>query len=191
MNKQALIIPVSGTRQQGVALFISLMILLIVTVLGLSAIQMTSLQEQMARNASDISIAFLAAESAINDAEALIESKTSLVDFKPITTNKNGLYTEAAVNAASNQSQVDWQADTAANTFYISAATPVAGAAEQPKYIIEHLKSIVAEEDTLNLDNIGQGTGSGLSEVFRVTVYGTGGTADAHVMVQSTYGKRF
>jgi len=68
-------------RQSGVALFISLVLLLILTVLGLSSVQTTSLQERMARNARDTNLAFQAAESAVKDAEALIETFSSLVLF--------------------------------------------------------------------------------------------------------------
>jgi len=45
-------------RQSGVALFISLVMLLILTVLGLSSVQTTSVQERMARNARDTNLAF-------------------------------------------------------------------------------------------------------------------------------------
>ena len=65
-------------RQSGVALFISLVMLLILTVLGLSSVQTTSVQERMARNARDTNLAFQAAESALKDAEALIETFNSL-----------------------------------------------------------------------------------------------------------------
>ena len=98
----------------------------------------------------------------------------------------SGYYYEAGYNCASNWSQVDWSSGSG----YITAATNITGVAEQPKYIVEHVKSVVADVDALNLDNIGQDTGSGRAEIFRVTVYGTGGTDTAHVMIQSTYGRR-
>lgn len=179
---------VSKKQERGIALFMSLVILLILTILGVSSVQMTRMQELMSRNSHDVNIAFLAAESALEDAEALIEGTTSIADFTATDAYMSGLYVEAAHNTATNWSQIDWSD---ANGYYITAATTVDGVAAPPKYIIEHLKSIVSSEDTLNLDNIGQGTGSGLSEVFRITVYGTGGSVDAHVLLQSTYGKKF
>jgi Tfp pilus assembly protein PilX len=60
--------------------------------------------------------------------------------------------------------------------------------ATQPQYIIEHLTTLVAEDDTLNLSNIGQSVGAP-TEVFRITALGTGGSARAQVMLQSTYGR--
>ncbi|MFT7468329.1 MAG: Tfp pilus assembly protein PilX, partial [Candidatus Pseudothioglobus sp.] len=46
-------------------------------------------------------------------------------------------------------------------------------------------------ETQWGLENIGQGIGAITHEVFRITVYGTGGSNNAHVMIQSTYGKQF
>ena len=54
--------------------------LLIITVLGLSSVQTTTLQERMARNARDSNLAFLAAESALKDAEAMIETFDTVDD---------------------------------------------------------------------------------------------------------------
>ena len=67
----------------------------------------------------------------------------------------------------------------------------IAGVAAQPRYIVEFIKTVVSDEDRLNLDNIGQDTGSGRTQIFRVTAFGTGGTENAHVLIQTTYGKRF
>ena len=81
-------------RQSGVALFISLVMLLILTMLGLSSVQTTSVQERMARNARDTNLAFQAAESALKDAEALIETFNSLALFTGSGANDAGYYLE-------------------------------------------------------------------------------------------------
>ena len=175
-------------REHGYALFLSLVMLMIITVLGVSSIQTTTMQERMARNARDSNLAFQSAESAIKDAETLMETFNSLTPFNAANANSNGFYYEGAYNVASNWSTVVWS-DPAGD--YITAPTNIDGVAQQSKYIIEHVKTVVADADRLNLDNIGQDTGSGRAQIFRVTVYGTGGTDTAHVMIQSTYGKRF
>ena len=71
------------------------------------------------------------------------------------------------------------------------ATNPVPNVCVQPKFMIEHVKTVVSDQDRLNLDNIGQDTGTGRTQVFRITAYGTGGSASAHVMIQTTYGKKF
>jgi len=182
-------IPQSGmarARQGGVALFISLVMLAILTVLGLSAIQSTSLQERMARNARDTNLAFQAAESAIDDAEKYLETVSTLTPFQDAAANDNGRYEAAGPTDTPVWEAVDWT-----GTQVATAATTIDGVAAQPKYVIEFVKTVVSEEDRINLDNIGQDTGAGRTQMFRVTTYGTGGTSSAHVMLQSTYGKKF
>ena len=176
------------SHQRGVALFLSLVLLMIITVLGISSVQTTTMQERMARNARDTNLAFQSAESAIKDAETLIETFNSLTAYDAADANANGLYYETDYNAAPNWSNVVWSD---ANGGYITAPTDIDGVSDSSKYIIEFVTAVVADEDRLNLSNIGQDTGSGRTQVFRVTVYGTGGTNTTHVMIQSTYGKRF
>lgn len=179
--------PIIGPgKQSGVVLFISLVMLLILTVLGLSSVQTTTLQERMARNARDTNLAFQAAESAVKDAERLIETFTSLVSFTSGGANGAGFYFEGDYDATTNWAGRNWMSGDG----YIEG-TVIDGVAEPPKFIIEHLKTVVSDNDTLNLDNIGQDSGSGRAQIFRVTVYGTGGSSSAHVMIQSTYGKTF
>jgi hypothetical protein len=55
-------------RQSGIALFATLIILLVITVLATSSISVTSLEQTMATNIQAESMAFQASESAINAA---------------------------------------------------------------------------------------------------------------------------
>lgn len=187
-------------QQAGVALFMSLIMLLIITVLGLSSVQTTTLQERMARNARDSNLAFLAAESALKDAEAVIETFNTVDDsfgIDPKDANPRqclpspnaaaGRYHELDYNCQPNWEQVDWEG----NTGFYTATVLVEGVASQPKYIIEHVKTLSAFEDRLNLTNIGEDLGAGRVQIFRVTAYGTGGTDTARAMIQSTYGRSF
>lgn len=171
---------------QGIALFISLVMLLILTVLGISSVQSTSMQERMARNAMDANLAFQAAESALRDAEVYMEALSNLNDFLPTADNANGYYVEAAVGDDMIWTTVDWDGSEVR-----TAETSVTGVVVQPKYLVEFVKTVVADQDRLNLDNIGQDTGGGRTQMFRVTAYATGGSSSAHVMIQSSYGKRF
>ena len=182
-------------NQSGIALFMSLIMLLIITVLGLSSVQTTSLQERMARNARDSNLAFLAAESALKDAAKLIESLDSLEAALGIPPGgcqnspeaADGYYYSKAYNCRQNWEAIDWVEGTGS----IEALTDVEGVFAQPRYIIEHVKTLSAFEDRLNLTNIGEELGAGRVQVFRVTAYGTGGTQSARAMIQSTYGRAF
>ena len=177
-------------RQQGVALFMSLVMLLILTLLGLSSVQSTSMQERMSRNARDSNLAFQGAESAISTSEVYLETVTSLLPFQ--NNNTEGRYDATdAGDGPVDLSSFDW--DTASNNSrqFEAVEIEIGDVTKDQKYIVEFIKTVVSDEDRLNLDNIGQDTGSGRTQIFRITSYGTGGTDTAHVMIQSTYGKRF
>lgn len=188
---------IANRQQQGVVLFLSLVMLLLLTILGVSSIQTTSLQQRMARNADDTNLAFQAAESALRDGEDLLEAVTSLIDFDggSALAQDNGYYFAADPGAVPNWIVLNcpvppcprsWAAPVGART----ADTVITGVAAQPKYIMEYLTAVISDADALNLDNIGQDTGSGTTQIFRVTALGTGGTLGARVMIQATYGKR-
>jgi type IV pilus assembly protein PilX len=185
-------------KQEGIVLFMSLVMLLLLTMLGVSSIQTTSLQLRMARNANDGNLAFQAAEVALRDGEDLLENLNNLTtDFgvppppgdqcPTFTMRVKGYYFEAAPCAAPNWKELDWTGDTG----FIDSAINVTDVATQPKYIVEHVQTIIADADALNLDNIGDDIGAGQTEIFRVTARGYGATADAQVMIQGTYGKQF
>jgi len=174
-------------KQEGIVLFMSLVMLLLLTALGVSSIQTTSLQQRMARNSNDSNLAFQAAESALRDAEDLLEGLNSLGDFEDVNGEANGYYFEEEPGVPPNWKEL---ADWTANTGFRVSETVITGVSVQPKYIVEHVKTVISDADALNLDNIGQDTGSGRTQIFRVTARGTGGTAAAEVMIQGTYGKR-
>jgi len=69
-------------REQGMALFLSLAILLLTTLVGVAAVQATQLQARVARNAHDNLIAFQAAESALLEAErVLLSARPAATEF--------------------------------------------------------------------------------------------------------------
>ncbi|MGD8589131.1 MAG: PilX N-terminal domain-containing pilus assembly protein, partial [Chromatiales bacterium] len=60
--------------QQGSVLIVSLILLLVMTLLGLSAMQSSLMEETMAGNVKDRNLAFQAAEAALRDADAWLYS---------------------------------------------------------------------------------------------------------------------
>ena len=199
-------VSIPKVHQKGLALFMSLVILLVVTLLGVASVQTTMMEEQMSRNSRDANIAMLAAESAIEDGETYIETlgaaqaaddaaklaagetPVELLAFIDVDAEANGLYFEASSTATPNWVDVVWSDPDGS---YLSASTSIAGVETQPKYIIEYIKTVnVVERDSINVNNVGQSVVTGRSQIFRVTAFGTGGSADARAMLQSTYGRR-
>lgn len=72
--------PAPSAAQQGVALVVSLVLLVVVTLLGLSGMRTTTLQERMSANLYDRSLALQAAESALSAAEAMITANPDVGD---------------------------------------------------------------------------------------------------------------
>ena len=65
----------AAARQRGVALIISLILLLVMSLLGVAAIRGVAMEERMAGQTYDRSLAFQATEAALRSAELLIETK--------------------------------------------------------------------------------------------------------------------
>ncbi len=169
-------------KQSGAVLILTLVILLIVTLLGTSSVEVTGMLEKMARNSTDTSVAFRGAEAAIIEAENIIEGETALT---PYQANASGKYVSQAVGVVPR-----WEED-ATWDGVASVAVDYSDGVAQPLYIIEYVKTVLSEEDRLNMDNVGGGTGADRTQMFRVTVLGTGKTSSAKVLLQSTYGKKF
>ena len=66
-------------RQKGITLIVGLILLLVMTMLGLTAVQVTTQQERMAGNLRDRNIAFQAAESALREGESALENQCVIV----------------------------------------------------------------------------------------------------------------
>jgi type IV pilus assembly protein PilX len=172
-------------RERGVALFISLVVLLIITIIGVSAVQTTTLEERMAANARDHDIAFQAAESALMSAEGFVETLQP-ADVPSFGGNTDGKYLPAGAGNQPRWETVDWTGDATIP----EADDVIPGVSDQPKYIVEYLTQLAPDEDELNLSNIG-GTSGAPTDIFRITARGAGGSTRAQVLLQVTYGKIF
>jgi type IV pilus assembly protein PilX len=170
-------------KQTGVALFISLVMLLVLTIIGVSAVQTTSLEERMARNSRDRLMAFQAAESALRDAEAFLETVVTTASFTDVGTT--GLWTIAPFSTTARWMQPNiWTGGGS-----VVAANAVQGVATAPRFLIEHAATLVREENAYQIDDPYTGSTSDRIEIFRITARGVGGTQNARVLLQSTYGR--
>lgn len=175
--------PIYSNKQRGSVLIISLLIMLVLTILGVSGMKTSLLEEKMAGNLRDSQLAFQAAEATLKQAEQYIEKNVvSITNFD--NDGSDGFYdisTERPWESI-NWDNMDSLEYTGLNSYY-SLNTP-------PRFIIQHLASQSNSTDELNLDNYGQGTGSGRVEMFLITARATGSSGNSVVMLQSTYGKR-
>lgn len=73
MNK-CIEVSLPGRSQSGFALFLGLIVLLVLTVLGLTSSNVSMMQERMARNVQDTNVAFQRAEGILRDIEGRIRT---------------------------------------------------------------------------------------------------------------------
>ncbi len=85
-HSRGLVVPLTSLKTQaGVVLVVSLIILLLLTIIGLSAMQTTALEERMAGNLRDKDLAFQVAESALRAAELSVQT-IPLSSYTPLCT---------------------------------------------------------------------------------------------------------
>lgn len=166
-------------NQNGAALIVSLILLLVLTLIGTTAMQSTTLNERMASNSRSVSLAFEGAEAALREGEAIL-NQASLPPFD----GSNGLY------EPKDGDQTPWwfidNTWTGSNSRDYESAqlTSSVDLASQPRYIVEELGTVTNEND----DSIGPGplTESGM---YRVTARAQGSNPNTVVILQ-TYFKR-
>lgn len=170
------------SKQQGVALIIALIFLLLMNLLAVSALSTTALGERMASNLNDKNTAFQAAESALVAGELWIGSQLNKPVFDPANTG-DGLHLPSlsAVQVWEESTGVWSSAD-------VFSYAGLQGVSQQPSYLIEDLGVIADSKGSLVMPSNYKSSGKNL---FRVTARGTGNTSTAAVMVQSAYEKRF
>lgn len=167
-------------RQRGMVLVVSLIILVVITLLAISAMRVTTLEERMAGNTRDRQLAFQAAEYALREAQDYLS--TAVLGTFSATGGSGGLFN--SLNTAPNE-DVYWMTthDWTNTAKYISptrTGTLLTGQAP-PKYAIEEFPYVPCTSDSLKWPPPQP------RSVYRVTARGSGRTTDADVMLQMWY----
>lgn len=178
----------SRTHQSGVVLFTSLIMLLLLTLVGITSVGTTILEEKMSGNLRDTNLAFQSAEIALRTGEALIDVPTrTLADFN----NTNGLYSQAADTETSFADGSIW---TGSNSKEHTSDVPISATKNlpsKPRYYIQ----IISTRTETNIAGfcyaIGVNTGPCTYTVFKVVAKGTGAANTSQVFLQSYYERAF
>jgi type IV pilus assembly protein PilX len=171
----------STSGQRGAVLVVALLMLLVMTVLGVTAMQMSRMEERMAGNSRDINIAFQGAEAGLRDGE----ERVRLLTARPTT---------CAAPPCSVWRKNYWPADLrnqlfgwwAANAieYGTTGTQEVSDATRDPLAIVEDLGFV---PDSLS---VGHGPPEGRN-FYRVTSNSTGASANSQAVLESTYAKRY
>lgn len=172
--------PRTSLRQDGAALLVCLIILVLLTLMGLTTMKSSLLQEKIAGGGADKALAFEAAELALRDAERYIDtSLTSTSAFADGCINSLCL---PATDGSALAETVDWSGSAVGVYGAGTGAAALGGVARQPRYIIELLPEMSAPlGNSVNADLKGT--------PFRITVVGYGKRDTTRVMLQSTFYK--
>lgn len=168
------------SRQKGVVLVMAMAFLLILTLIGIGALNTSALEERMTGNMVDKNYALQAAESALLAGEAVIPPLGS--DPADLPPDPNDGFHMPSTMAVPRWSEAGiWT-----GTDHISYAG-LSKVKTQPKFIIESMGLVSTGTGVTIGGGYGGDSGDPDMHVFRITGRGTGGTDNAVIMVQSTF----
>ncbi|GEM_PF-2788059 len=190
----------------GFVLVMSLVFLLLLTIIGITGLTTSSLEEKMAGNAKDKNLSLQAAESAramvqtwLDDAAQInnVEPAAVSARFNPGSSSTDGFYKASDFTLAPLWTTFNW--NTSSSGEYLdypnvpwgtTASLPLNSSlfASQPRYMIEWA-------NTINCSHMLMGSAGSdqpmQCNVMRVTTRGAGGTNVAVSMTQMSYSKKF
>lgn len=196
-------------RQTGAVLIISLIMLLAITLIGVTSSNVTSLQEKMAANSKDVNLAFQAAEAALRDVEAeLLKGKPKFEYGADTTQGKSGLYSLLSADCSATglsvtprddtstpslrpfDSNVDWGGTKVATYNNNDKTTKkLEGLYQLPKYIIEEVScrplGSSAGNESLEAGGMAEAPSAKTEVRMRITARGWGSNANSVATVQS------
>lgn len=163
-------------NQSGAVLLVSLIFLLLLTVIGLSAIQSSTLQERMAGNTRDINTAFQAAEAGIREAEQFLQRATV-----PAFDGADGLYqvcfdTDSTTAACTVP---DWA--NAESTGWVKVSD-ISDVSREPEFYIQKYISVYDPQGDLASD-----VPPKIIDIYKIVSRGFGVSDSSLVALETTY----
>lgn len=175
-------------RQRGAILIVSLLLLLVLTIVGVTAMQMTLMQERMAGGSRDMNMALQGAEAALREGERLIRTQTQIPIACSTATPGCTVWKENVIGQVEHQPIEWWKAN--ARTFGMDDdSVTLAGDAElgeEPQYVIDELPAVRTDGGA----EIGGGSDIPYRYFYRITARSTGGSGNAETILQSTFARR-
>jgi len=176
------------SQQRGVVLFVALILLLILSLLGVTAARMQTTEERMARNEDNRQIGAQAAEAALRAAETGLTN--GLYSATQFSNNANGFYELNPATGSVLQPAFPWSTPGAAITYPdpanpMPALTSLPTAAQSPKYIIENLPAVAMPGDSITQQQYA--TPVSPVTVYRVTANATGADSSSTTILQSIF----
>lgn len=158
--------PQMPSRQQGATLAVALIFLVILTLLGLSAMSVTTMEERMSGNTRDHNLAFQGAETALRDAEGYLLGK----DFYAFDASCTiGLCAQGS--APDRTLAATWS-----GAKVVQSTTSISGLSAQPRYFTEYAGQVKCAA-----------CAGGWASAYRITTRSLGGNANTQVFLEEVY----
>jgi type IV pilus assembly protein PilX len=168
-------------QQRGAALVVALIMLLVMTVLGIAAMQVTRMEERMAGNSRDVNLAFQGAEAGLRDSEARIAAMTSRP--LPCSAAPCVVWTRGTWTTDLRDQLLSWWT-TNGTEYGVAAAREITEVTRDPLVVTESLGFI---PDSLS---VGHGPPEG-RDFYKITANSSGASNTANAVLESTYTRRF
>jgi type IV pilus assembly protein PilX len=193
--------PTRASAESGFSLIVGLIFLVVMSLLGITMMNVTRMETMMAGSAREANIAFQAAETALRRGEAAIEAAAN---------DPAGLaaFDGSAGMLGLNDAEPDFQQtdSTAAdyawdNTWSIEYSTGCPAAAScypevlaQPRFAIKRMDEIVdssAARQAIGIGSYGGSSPAPITSVFSVTARAISRDGSAETIIRSYYGRIF
>lgn len=160
----------ANREQRGSALIISLIFLLLLTMIGVTSIQDSTLQERMAGNERDRNLAFQAAEAALREGEAFLREQSPVFT----ASGAGGLLSPDYSGASPSAVTYPWASRS-------RESGNLVGLSSAPRYVIEWITTqAIGPSDQIEIVT---------NSSYRITTRAVGGSTDAVVLLQATYSR--
>jgi type IV pilus assembly protein PilX len=187
------------SSQRGVILIVALVMLLVMTLMGITTLSGATLQERMSGNSRQQMVARINAEGALRAGQAFlnglggVDGIVRASDFEGLFLTPNDeLYMGLSItdivapdpHAFDITDPVDW----ATGTNSLIAGPAMNNAANQPRYIIEYIGRYVEGSDAITTLGTGDvGTNNQQPFIFRIIGIGWGQNQNVFSVLQATY----
>lgn len=184
------------SNQKGATLVVALIILLVMTMVGVSSMRGTTLQERMASNSRQYQLSKNAAELALRDAETwLTNNVTSSANFAQFTNNTVGLYSNILLTGTTQVNPLANTVDVRDDNAWAALGREVTGlsstsTSRNPRYIIEYIgRGVHPAYSTGNkIKKLGEEAEENPDPYFfRITAIGWGRDTNIYTVLESTY----
>jgi type IV pilus assembly protein PilX len=162
-----------GDRESGIVLFVALMLLLILSLIGVTVARMQTVEERMARNENSAQLADQAAEAALRNAEAILGNAPTVATFAG---NTQGYYT-LSPTTGSLIPTLNWGVPANILPYAGPSLSLVPLAARTPRMVMELVGYGAPPGETISV----------ALPTYRITVQGLNADGTPSVILQSVY----